>query len=600
MCSERYPQDLAVLLRAFETSGWKEVIAQAASNRYSSRQLALRAAADDAMEKGQVARGKVLWLLTDVCAMRLLPLRKKAPFEPTPVSHSFRSVVPDDFTDTDIAFFAAIVDAVDDNRLKARLCDLVWLMGRHCKKEFALKAIDAYRCLPFNTQEERDCWSRAICLANQLKRGAGARLQEMEASAFNAFDGAKSDDVFFCLKLANFMKENDLGCSRNADVARRLEALARELDGYTARQYFSAAAKWYKSASKVAEMKAATAECLAQEAVAQTKLESPDYITAVNLCEQAIQTCLDVPIRERPKYRVDEKIAELRVLLNEFGKKSLGNMGVVQTPCIDITDTVAMVRKSISGKSAKDALLAFVHLHGAINVEELRNNALERMREHPLQFLFPATVISSDGRVIAKRSAGGGKAIHAAMLDDYGCMVGCFVLSGIVPALEVLLLEHRLKEADFIELASNSSFVPQDRAGLWGRALFAGYERDFVIAVHLLVPQIEHLVREHLKQEGAATANFDNKSGIQTENGLSRLLDLPEAEQVFGKSLSFELKALFCDPLGSNLRNTLAHGLLDEEGCNSPFAIYAWWLALRLTVMHSTNPAVWQQESEGE
>jgi hypothetical protein len=148
--------------------------------------------------------------------------------------------------------------------------------------------------------------------------------------------------------------------------------------------------------------------------------------------------------------------------------------------------------------------------------------------------------------------------------------------------LEVLLLEHRLREADFVDLARHSPIVPKERAGLFGKALFAGYERDFVSALHLLIPQIEHLVRVHVKQAGAKTANLD-KDGIQNENGMSTLMDLPEAEQVFGIDLAFELKSLFCDAFGPNLRNELAHGLLDEDGCHSPFAIYAWWLALRLT-----------------
>jgi hypothetical protein len=72
------------------------------------------------------------------------------------------------------------------------------------------------------------------------------------------------------------------------------------------------------------------------------------------------------------------------------------------------------------------------------------------------------------------------------------------------------------------------------------------------------------------------------------------LLELPEAAQVFGKDLAFELNSLFCDAFGPNLRNELAHGLLDEDGCNSPFAIYAWWLAFRLTFntwWSSANPA---------
>ena len=59
-------------------------------------------------------------------------------------------------------------------------------------------------------------------------------------------------------------------------------------------------------------------------------------------------------------------------------------------------------------------------------------------------------------------------------------------------------------------------------------------------------------------------------------------MDLPETERIFGENLSFEIKALFCDPSGANLRNNLAHGLLDDQACQSVYAIYAWWFGLKL------------------
>jgi hypothetical protein len=189
-------------------------------------------------------------------------------------------------------------------------------------------------------------------------------------------------------------------------------------------------------------------------------------------------------------------------------------------------------------------------------------------------------------------------AIRAEMIHDYGILVSIVVHGDIWPALEVLLLEHRLREADFIGLANQSPIIPKGRAGLFGKALFAGFDRDFVTALHLLIPQIEHLVRVHLKQAGAKTTNLD-KDGIENENGMSTLMDLPEAEQVFGKDLAFELKALFCDPFGPNLRNELAHGLLDEDACHSPFAIYAWWLGLRLVFKTWWNMAH-KNSTEGE
>ena len=101
------------------------------------------------------------------------------------------------------------------------------------------------------------------------------------------------------------------------------------------------------------------------------------------------------------------------------------------------------------------------------------------------------------------------------------------------------------------------------------------------MALHLLVPQIEHMVRFHLKAAGIKTTTLD-QAGVENELGLSALMELPGLTKVFGEDLSFELKALFCDAFGPNLRNELAHGLLDEDACSSVYSIYAWWLGLRL------------------
>ena len=89
------------------------------------------------------------------------------------------------------------------------------------------------------------------------------------------------------------------------------------------------------------------------------------------------------------------------------------------------------------------------------------------------------------------------------------------------------------------------------------------------------------MVRWHLKTSGIKTTNLD-KEGIEYENGLSTLMEMPEVAQIFGDDLAFELKALFCDAIGANLRNEVAHGLLAYEECHSIFSIYAWWLGLKI------------------
>lgn len=89
-------------------------------------------------------------------------------------------------------------------------------------------------------------------------------------------------------------------------------------------------------------------------------------------------------------------------------------------------------------------------------------------------------------------------------------------------------------------------------------------------------------MRFHLKQAGVKTTTLDS-DGIETEFGLSTLLGMPEARKVFGEDLTFEVSALLCDAHGPNLRNELAHGLLDEDACQSVYVVYVWQLALLMS-----------------
>ena len=617
MTDQRYPVDLVVTTKDFADSGWKEILAATSREGYSSMWQAFSAAARVAMDEGRDKHNKVLWLLADSCSMMLSPASQNEPFKPFMVMDGRRSVIPDDLLEADIGFFADIVNAVDDVWLKARLADLAWLKQKCRDVKYALAAIDAYRAIPLDTDTwvrgGRECWERAISLAKMLKGGAGDRLEQMEAATIASFDAAVSNDGFLALWLADLLKSNGLGRAHWTIGAQKLVSLAREFDTagdlHRAREYFAASADWYRSAgddAKAAEMTVAVAEGWVKEAIARTSTDNPSHMVASSFYENAIQTYRLIPKAERAVHRVDERIVELRTHLTQSGEMALGEMGMISTPGVNITQLVENARKSVSGKSATDALLAFANLHRGARVDELRNSALERMRQFPLQSLFAATVMSRDGRVIAKRpsmsfgdelSVDDEIAIRAEMVRDYGILVSIVVQGDIWPALEVLLLEHRLREADLVGLANQSAIVPKGRGGLFGKALFAGFDRDFVTALHLLIPQIEHMVRIHLKQAGAKTTNLD-KDGIENENGMSTLMDLPEAEQVFGKDLAFELRTLFCDAFGPNLRNELAHGLLDEDMCHAPFAIYAWWLGFRLVFNTWWNTA--HKDSAGE
>lgn len=599
----RYPADLPVTVADFKACGWKEALQGIAEEDfgYSAMWTALSNAARSAMEAGHQSRAKVLWLLADACSMMLHPSSLSEPFKPFAVFQETRSALPEDFSPSDQAFFSEIVLLVDHSLLQTRLADLLWLLGKPKQIHHALLAIDGYLNVPLTLEVwirgGEECWERGLVLAQSVGKGAGERLKGMREHVVDALMSSTPEENLFGVKLARLLRKHRLVREGGLDIAQKLEALARALeaksDAFGARTLFEEVAHWFRGLGqqeKHAEMTAAQAETYAREAAFQAAGAVPSNMIANSLFEKAIQIYRDIPGKFRPSYLVDERVAELRRLQSLAGEQVLDEMGVIRSP-MDITEFVEQARKAVTGKQPVEALKVLANIHSGEQVDVLRQRMIERMREFPLQWIFESTTFSRDGRVIAKRPAisllttelsdENERTIQAAMVRDYGMLLGLTVQSAIVPALEVLRLEHRVREADFVELAQHSPIVPSGRAVLFGKALFAGYDGDFVTALHLLIPQIEHMVRSHLKQAGAVTATLD-KEGIENENGLSTLMALPEAEGVFGKDLVFELRALLCDPFGPNLRNELAHGLLDDADCSSAASVYTWWLGLRL------------------
>jgi Domain of unknown function (DUF4209) len=67
-------------------------------------------------------------------------------------------------------------------------------------------------------------------------------------------------------------------------------------------------------------------------------------------------------------------------------------------------------------------------------------------------------------------------------------------------------------------------------------------------------------------------------------NDLNELVVDPRLSAIVSGDILFELRCLLTDNRGPNLRNQLAHGMLDDSEFSSVEAIYTWWLVLVLCI----------------
>ena len=502
-------------------------------------------------------------------------------------------------------------------RFMIRDWQLVWrtwygFVRCHGTPSSRLTAIDNYRAIPLTAESwfagARECWERARALVAMLGKGSGERKAEIIEAVLAAFRTAQSSDDFLGLQLAEFVRNLVVENRERLSIACRLQRLAEEFDQsgnrHAARDYYDGAAGWYGLAGDEQQSTAmivAAAECWVKEGDERLSGDQPSHTAAGFLYERAVQKYRSIPKSERGPHDVDKRLADLRKRVRASGAESLEEMSTIAAPAIDIGAIVDKSRQAVTGKSSLDALTTYVNLYPGANVKQLKETATQSLQAHPLQALLSTVVVGDDGRIVARRSGMNLStmdsrdtvaAIHAEMVSTYVTYVHSVVYSVVLPGLEVLRLEHRLREGDFGAIAAGSPAVPPGRSGLFGKALFAGYEWDFATSIHILAPQVEHMVRFHLKKIGIQTTTLD-PTGVETENGLSALMGLPESETILGTNIAFEVKALFCDGTGPNIRNDVAHGLFSEEKCKATTSVYAWWLGLKIVfnsfrhVLHS-------------
>jgi hypothetical protein len=254
----------------------------------------------------------------------------------------------------------------------------------------------------------------------------------------------------------------------------------------------------------------------------------------------------------------------------------------------------------VKGKTLSDALFSLAMSSSSPKIHDLREQVQHLAKVAPLQHLLVSETLDSKGKIIARNPGMFSDnpndveaAIRAEMFRN-AMMFQLFHTFGVIePARAEINLEHNARIADLVPIVSNNPVVPPGREVLFARGLHAGITGDFVLALHLLIPQFENSVRFLLYRIDALTSGMDS-AGIQEDFDLNRMLYMPTLAQVFNEDTIFDLKGLLVERFGSNLRNRMAHGLLEQGDFYSPQAVYLWWLILRLCCL----PILTMKESQ--
>jgi len=136
-----------------------------------------------------------------------------------------------------------------------------------------------------------------------------------------------------------------------------------------------------------------------------------------------------------------------------------------------------------------------------------------------------------------------------------------------------------------------SPVFSDNRRNLLREGLEAYENQDFVKAIHVLVPQVEHALRNILVLLGIPTVKtVPRHPGIVDFKSMNDVLTDSRVQDLFGEDFWRYLTVLYIDRRGGfNLRNDLAHGLMDTDSFQRHMADRVVHSMLALALLRKTE-----------
>jgi hypothetical protein len=515
------------------------------------------------------------------------------PYVPWFVMEGRRGLIPSDLSANDVLVLRDLAPLASDPSLRARLFDVLWELNRDHKAcgEASESYVQAAERL--NTSEQwvhaAECYQRSVQLAAKLGREKEVFQRASESIQKAARASALDEAKFRCARYLRIIFDNKCGdpsefATIANDFARRANAAG---DQYQARAYWQIEADFQKAARNAPAEKSAllaAAETYIAESEKRMQGNTPSAMAAASLLTNGIEA-----LRQAGGAR--ERIDELRARLRGYQEESLKEMGTHSTE-VDISEPVEAARKHVSGTDLHTALIRLALGHDLTVLADLRETVLTQAKETPLLHLIGATMVDQKGRVTAQRpgllNLQGEeleRRIEAEMFSNaaqfmWPLRVSCY----IEPARLQIFSEHHPTFEELAFLVRDNPFVPSGHETIFLRGIHAGFNGDFLVASHLLIPQIENSIRYVLESNGVDVSNFMS-DGTQPVKVLGPLFGMKEIEEFFGESLCFELRGCLIEKTGYDFRNRLAHGFVSERECYSSAAVMVWWLVLRICLL---------------
>jgi len=492
------------------------------------------------------------------------------------------------FTDEALDYYMKRANETSNPIHRSRYCDFLWEKRRD--HNFARTAIDAYlECLPIYLgngwyNQASDAIARAMELA--LSLNDEKRITKVRGHLLRAMDrlSAIGDHpaLRYCLDLTDTLlamkkETTDLDFQKALDVCRKGVSFYASQNGgfmyHLARDFEERQALLWQMLGNEEETDNARVRVgELYEKEAELKGAGSNMLAAIFLQEAA---------QHYANIGRSDKVQELKVKVKQRWQAVVdgGEFKMVETTVRLPTKEIHEYARGIVSQGIHKALLAVsLDLNLVPDIERCRKVATEQKQEFPLLGLIPRSTVRGDRQVAS--------ASTQEEIDEANALAQYSIDSGLSQICLGKVFEMMRQDGGFttdslVSYMSSSPFFDEDKLEMTRVGIERYFADDHVSAIHILVPQLEDVLRRIIDKLGLPTTSR-TPEGLTREKPLKEVLDTPELKALLGDRVWFYFKYVLEHQLGENLRNDVAHGLITKDRCTRQLTEMVLHLLLRL------------------
>jgi len=160
----------------------------------------------------------------------------------------------------------------------------------------------------------------------------------------------------------------------------------------------------------------------------------------------------------------------------------------------------------------------------------------------------------------------------------------------LIPAIQRIREKHQPDAAAILSMFEECPIFDLERRPLLESGVSAYFAGDQIKAIHVLIPQIEHILRRLLLLLGGSELRAGRNGTMQVKN-LNEILREPAIKSALGEDIHLYLLTFLADQRGQNIRNVICHGFATPAHLNQRVADRILHVLLALSLIReNANP----------